>query len=283
MLDIKIYLNKKFAGNALLLILIISVVMVAILLSISDRLINTEFSIARTSEYERSLLYSEGFINNIVSLYDNIQFKNCISNTVPGLEFTDISGCFNTLGGVNLDNQQLKVYAKAAQDNRVSISRGQTLILRLVESLGNPQNAPIIGNVVANIQNCGNNGLRDFIFTRVGWYNNRIIVGKYRGTKSTIPHISWIHVVDKRRTPNQPSYPTLYISARYIGTSANCQIGFDVYNNSNNQVIASTRSLEILLQSNVYLGANSLVYFRLPTGGRTLVTDNIYDYVYFEQ
>lgn len=302
---IRKFLNTKFAGNALLLILIISVVMVAILLSISDRLISTEFSIARTSEYERSLLYSEGFINNVVSLHDNVQFKNCVQRTTlasQSSQFVDISDCFSQseLGdrslGINLssqiDNQQLKVYARATQDNRVSITRGQTVVVRLVESFTNPQSAPVIGDVRVNIQNCGNDGMRNFIFSRVGWYNNNIIVGKYRVDNInsianrfniTITNRDWMHVINKSTSSIPVSYHTLYISARYIGSNANCQIGFDVYDSTNSRIIASTRSFEILLQSDVYLGANSLVSFRLPTGGRTFLTDSIYDYVYFEQ
>lgn len=263
--------------------------MVAILLSISDRIISTEFSIARTSEYERSLLYSEGFINNVISLHDNIDFRNCVNRNTQTNEFSDISSCFSqsglNLNNQQIDNQQLKVYARATQDNRVNVKQEQTVVLRLVENFASSQNAPVIGNVVVDIRNCSMN---DFIFTRVGWDNNNIIVGKYKGVQVNIQHGMWKHVENKQeltQTSNltsPQSYRTFYISARYIGDNANCQIGLYVYDLNNSRVIASTRSLEILLQSDVYLGSNSLVYFRLPTGGRTFVTDSIYDYVYFE-
>lgn len=275
-------LNTRTRGNALLLILIISVVLVSILLSISDRIISTEFSIARTAEYEKSLFYSEGFINNIVSLKDNYSFRNCLNSKSFKNSYINISDCvFLSLGnqGVSNANITLKAYAKSTDNNRLGIQRGQSVILRLVDSFTNPQGAPLIGNVVVNTRNCSVN---NFVFTRVGWHNNNLIIGKYWGINSTIVPQNWLHVINKQ-TINVPSYPTLYIYARYIGNSSNCQMGFDVNNSSNNQVIASTSSLEVLLQSDAYLGSNSLVYFRLPSGGSTFVADSIYDYVYFEQ
>lgn len=273
-------LNKKKKGQAILIVLVVSVLSLMILIAMANRVINSRINVERSAEFDNSVVLAENQVNKLIGMIDPvlISSNDCFReiNLAVDRNFKEIT-CDK------LKNSDVRIYARLSEGAGILVDNNSALTHYLSKDLNSGTNVSTV-----KVECIGNtSSSTKFLITRafIQRSNGNTSYGVDKGIISCddadkIVDLYYHNQSNGNMDSGNISKETIFVRAKpYAENQNSTSIKITTYYNGNK--ITQSGKYEFVVSGIAGLGNDSTISFELPIPDNSSISNPLFDYVYW--